>query len=414
MYHALYIHFGKLISRQLSKIVTVILLSTFGTVSVYADALSTSDRFNSAAVLADTEKRISKEFHIPEKMKERTAFWFEVYTQYGSNQHIVHHTLYPWIVFKLIDTEEILSAPVNRWVKYHKSVKHVKMETQKVRDLLKRLAQRKHYKNLSPEERIYFSQLKEIKGSRRQIFKEALSNLRVQLGQKDFFVSGLTNSKRYLPAIEETFRQQNLPTELARLPFVESSFNVEAESKVGASGIWQIMPATGKHYLIVNPTIDERNSPLKATLAAAQIFKSNYRSLKQWPLAITAYNHGTTGVRRALKASETNNLPDLIDNYHQGSFRFASANFYACFLAALHAEKYSAEIFKDTTIPFSLPIHHRIVKIERPTRVEKILRQTGLTQEEFIKYNLDLKRAVKTNTSLPSGYRVILPAKASS
>jgi membrane-bound lytic murein transglycosylase D len=198
-----------------------------------------------------------------------------------------------------------------------------------------------------------------------------------------------------------------LPTELTRLPFVESSFNENARSKFGASGIWQIMPETGKSYLIVNDRIDERNSPLKATTAAARLLRSYYRAMKSWPLALTSYNNGIGNTQTAVKRAHSHNLATIIARYHRGDFQFASSNFYTCFLAALYAEKYNELIFKN--VPREPLQEREIVRLGGRTRVKSIERLTGLDREKLLQYNLDLRAGLKHNVVLPKGYSLHVP-----
>ena len=120
--------------------------------------------------------------------------------------------------------------------------------------------------------------------------------LRTQTGVRERFREGVQSSRRYIKAMEEIFEREGVPVELTRLPLVESSFNLSATSKVGAAGIWQFMPATGRLYeMKVSNAVDERRDPLIATEAAARFLRSNYEKLGAWPLAITAYNHGPGG-----------------------------------------------------------------------------------------------------------------------
>ena len=361
--------------------------------------------------LSDPSNKISPEFKIPTQLKQRTAFWYDIYTLYGERDHVVHHTLYPWIVYKVINTKDIYDSQLHRWTKYHKEKKTVAAEVREIRIALRNLSKKTSYKKLKGLEKTIFDKLSSLPGSRRKVIREAAENLRIQLGQKDFLISGIKNSTKYLPHIEAALEDAGLPVELARLPFVESSFNVDAESRVGASGIWQIMPVTGKSFLIVSDAIDERNSPLKATYAAAQILKQNYKSLKNWPLAVTAYNHGVGGVRSAMRQSKTDNLPDLIDKYHQGSFRFASANFYSSFLAVLHAQKYKLEVFKNYPLEFSSALETHVVLLDRPMRFNNLVASLGLNRDLLIEYNLDLKVAAENNARIPRGYKLILPAE---
>jgi membrane-bound lytic murein transglycosylase D len=164
--------------------------------------------------------------------------------------------------------------------------------------------------------------------------------LRSQGGLADTFQDAYRTSELYLPRMERIFRSHGLPPELTRMVFVESMFNLQARSKVGASGLWQLMPRTARAYIRVNRRVDERNSPYKATQAAARILRQNHKALGNWPLAITAYNHGLGGMRRAVKQTGSRRLTDIIQEYRSPSFGFASSHFYAEFLAALrvHAQ----------------------------------------------------------------------------
>lgn len=366
------------------------------------------------SALKDPQNRISPDFKIPQALEKRTAFWFDVYTKYGSEENVVHHTLYPWIVYTVVDTSSVPESPKNRYQKYFNSKKLVRTELQKIRVALQKLARKRSYNKLNKLEQNLFEALAEVPGKRKTVFRIAAQNVRVQLGQKDFFRSGLASSTRYLPAMENSFVEHGLPLELTRLPFVESSFNVRAESKVGASGIWQIMPETGRSYLVVNEHVDERNSPLKASLAAIKLMKFNYKILNDWPLAVSAYNHGAGGIQKALTRARAKDLPTLIEKYHAGSFKFASANFYTSFLAVLHAEKYHNEIFATEPIAYEEFREFQVVSVEKPVRYRQLLSRLGLKSEEVLDYNIDLHDAARANARLPRGYRLILPNQKAS
>ena len=191
-----------------------------------------------------------------------------------------------------------------------------------------------------------------------KILEEAgvLDRVRFQLGQRDRFLQGIYYSGRYMEEIEKIFAAEGLPRELSRLPMVESSFNIFAQSRVGASGLWQIMPRVGREQkLRVDAALDERNDPIKATKAAARILKNNYRLLEDWPLALTGYNHGAYGVRRRIQRSAATSLFELVQERGSGSFGFASKNFYASFVAALevelHAEQYFEKVIWSQPLP---------------------------------------------------------------
>jgi membrane-bound lytic murein transglycosylase D len=96
----------------------------------------------------------------------------------------------------------------------------------------------------------------------------------------------------------------------------------------------QFMPDTGKKFLRITDAVDERRDPLLSTRAAARLLNENRTLLGNWPLAITAYNHGTEGIFRAIDIVGTRDLVEIIRRYQSPTFGFASKNFYAEFLAA--------------------------------------------------------------------------------
>jgi membrane-bound lytic murein transglycosylase D len=362
-------------------------------------------------ILNDFGNRISSDFHIDDGLKERTKFWFDIYTRYGEAHHIIHHVLYPWIIFKVVDTSETLeNGKGPRWLRRDRAEKLAQSEANKIRAALRRLAKRKDYSHLPPLEKMLFDKLMPLKGPRRKVLQIAAQNVRSQLGQKDFFQAGLVNSSRYLPYMEDEFKRRGLPTELTRMPFVESSFNEDARSKVGASGIWQIMPRTGKSYMIVNDQIDERNNPIKATAAAGRMLHSYHHALDSWPLTITSWNHGIGNLEKAIRHAHSRDLAQIIARYHDGDFKFASSNFYTCFLAALYAEKYHELIFKE--MPRQPLQEMEIVKLPGRTRIKYLQKLTGLDSKELIRYNLDLRTLIKSNGSLPRGFKIHLPPGA--
>lgn len=359
-------------------------------------------------ILADFGSRMSPEFQVPVGLNERTSFWFDIYTRYGEAHHIVHHLRYPWVIFKVVDTTELLNSGKGpTWLRRDRAQKYARAQTEMIRKALRSLKRRSNYKKLPALERELYNSLLAIPGSRKAVIRLAAESVRSQLGQKDFFQRGLINSSKYLPYMEEEFKRAGLPLELTRMPFVESSFNEEAYSKVGASGIWQIMPRTGKAYMIVDQHIDERNSPLKATAAAARLLRSYYRALDSWPLAITSYNHGIGNIQKAIKHGRSTDLALIISRYHDGDFRFASSNFFTCFLAALYAERYHELIFKE--IPRQPLREREIVKLAGKTRARYLAKVTGLSSEELLAYNMDLRHAYKSNAFVPKGFQLHLP-----
>ncbi len=113
--------------------------------------------------------------------------------------------------------------------------------------------------------------------------------------------SVLALSKYYFPIIEEELHAAGLPMELRYLPVIESNLSIRATSRMGAVGLWQFMPATGKNLgLEINSLVDERCDVLKSTRAACKFLAYLYKVYGDWTLAIAAYNCGPGNVNRAL------------------------------------------------------------------------------------------------------------------
>ncbi len=358
--------------------------------------------------LFDPQNRIHPDFRVPENLSRRVGFWFDIYTRFTATQHVIHHSEYPWIIFDVVDVRPILEGPGHKWTKFHRAIRTVQLKRRQIVADLQRLSHLSHAKKLSPSLLRLRNILSQIPGNPRRVAQFAALNVRSQLGQKDFFASGLINASRYLPVMESTFQAHGLPAELTRLPLVESSFNEDAVSKVGASGIWQLMPTTGRMFLRMTGPLDERNSPLKATVAAARIMKENFKNLRTWPLAITAYNHGPGGLRRASKTLRTTDLATFIAKYKGRDFGFATSNFFCEFLAALHAEKYKREIFGD--LPENQPILFSSVALPRSFKLKNLAQLSGLSIYELQTFNPELRSDnIRAHTLLPRGYRVFFP-----
>jgi membrane-bound lytic murein transglycosylase D len=232
------------------------------------------------------------------------------------------------------------------------------------------------------------------------------TRIRSQRGAKEHFSEGLRVSGRYIAQMQKIFRDEGLPGELAYLPLVESSFNVRARSGAGAVGMWQFIPETGKKFMRIDGNVDERRDPMASTRAAARLLKENYRILGSWPLAITAYNHGTEGIFRAIDSVGSRDLVELIRRYQSPTFGFASKNFYAEFLAVVEI---AAE--PESHFPFlrlHQPISLHSVEVKKATPVDAVLKPAAISPGDFYQWNPALEAGAKV---IPAGYRVNLPAE---
>lgn len=230
------------------------------------------------------------------------------------------------------------------------------------------------------------------------------NRVRVQRGVKERFASGLKLSRRYLGQMQRILLEEGLPTDLAYLPLVESSFDIHARSRAGALGMWQFMPSTGRQFLRIGPAVDERKDPVESTRAAARFLKQNYEILGNWPLAITAYNHGREGILRAIAEVGSRDLMEIIRRYQSPSFGFASKSFYAEFLAALEVAKKSEDFFP--SLEYHPPFPLEEVEMERPVSIAALLKPTDIARNEFLEWNPALSPKVR---DIPKGYRVKVP-----
>ena len=231
-----------------------------------------------------------------------------------------------------------------------------------------------------------------------------LERVRAQRGIKERTAAGLKRSGRHIVQMQQIFRDRGLPIELTYLPIVESSYDLNARSNVGALGMWQFMRATGRQYMRVDRSIDERRDPIESTRAAASFLQQSYETLGNWPLAVTAYNYGPGGMSRAVAAIESDNLVDLIRDYRHPYWGFAPKNFYAEFLAAVEVGKNVNQYFPELQLDPPLAIQE--IELKNSVALSALAKNTGLTRDQLLGWN----PALSTQTRLvPAGYRVKVP-----
>jgi membrane-bound lytic murein transglycosylase D len=363
-----------------------------------------------------TEKRAGshtrdQDFPTDPFVRRQVRFWEAIFQKYKSNSIVIHDVDDPLAMIDVIDFDryitsdgkvtsiddsdqtELVKKYIDRYVVAVERFTKYKDGALKFGAIEQRLFE---VYNREPESlaRLYAGNVR----------------FRGQGGLADTFIAAANRAQEFMPYMEATFRKYGLPPTLTRLPFVESMFNLNARSKVGASGIWQFMPETAREYMYVGQLIDERNNPYKATHAAAQLFIANYRELGSWPLAVTAYNHGRGGMSKAAREVGTAQLGSIINNYKSPSFGFASKNFYAEFLAA--ARTYDRLVAQGSV---GAPVKNRdieAVAISRPLSVREISRITGIPNEKLGKLNPCLSKSAlssRSDAALPRDYEIRLP-----
>lgn len=347
-------------------------------------------------------------FSVPAGMEERVSFWIDIYTKFTSSQGLLHDSQYVHLVYEKLDFADIDSNQVmTGYQKHREKEKRIKAAKKKVIQALHRLQKYNTPAGLEGDDLRYWYMFAKVDEPKKFLNATSNKRLRFQLGQRDHFINGIFQSGRYLREMELVFKEMQLPKELTRLPFVESSFNVKARSKVGASGIWQFMRYTARPYLKINQSVDERNDPMAATRAAAKLLRNNYMMLEDWPLAVTGYNHGPAGVRRLVRKFMTKNLVELLD-VRKGRFGFASANFYASFLAALEVEKNADLHFGH--VYWDLPIPHEPIRLTKNISHKQLIDWFDGDEKRAVEYNPHINHSVwKGRVSIATKSLIYVP-----
>ncbi|MBC7981931.1 LysM peptidoglycan-binding domain-containing protein [Candidatus Parcubacteria bacterium] len=187
----------------------------------------------------------------------------------------------------------------------------------------------------------------------------------------------------FFPIFEQVFKQMNLPDELKYLAIVESGLNPRAMSRVGAAGLWQFMPGTGREFgLYQDQYIDERLDPYLATIAAGKYLKQLYNTFDDWELGISSYNCGPGNVRRAIRRSGYknsfwgvyNNLPAETRGY----------------LPQLVALTYSMNYLESHDIiadSIEYPVVFDTITIRQYLNLEVFSKELNIPVEDFMKMN---------------------------
>ena len=339
----------------------------------------------------------------PEGIQQDVNFWVRVYTEVTTNEGFLHDERNLAVIYDTLKFGAGMSSRDRQRVVDERRDRHIAA----LRRIIAALPSEAGREGLSEEDK----RLLALWGPSAStvLLRDATQRIRFQLGQADRFKEGLIRSSSWEAHIAETFANQGLPPELAVLPHVESSFNAAAYSKVGAAGLWQFMRSTGRRYMRIDDAVDERLDPYRSTEAAAQLLAYNYRVLDSWPLALTAYNHGAAGMRRAKETVGTDDFVKINRTYNSRTFGFASRNFFPSFLAALtvdeNPEKYFGQFERRPEQKFrevTMPAYVRLTTLERTL---------GLDREQLRALNPAWRPTIYSGTRLvPRGYRLRLPA----
>lgn len=347
--------------------------------------------FSPSALYGDTTL-----FPVYPSIEPNVKFWTKVYSEYSTAQGVLHDSQNLNIIYEVVELK-IGAKTINE--------KRIQKARGKYKTILKKLAQNPFVSD---------AEAKRVaslfgKNANRATFQKAIYRIRCQIGQKDSFRYGIIRSGAFMDQIEDIFLSYGLPIDLIYLPHVESSFNLKAYSKFGAAGIWQFVREAGKRFMTVDYAIDERWDPIRSSEAAAQLLKHSYEKFGNWPLAITAYNHGISGM---LSATWTKGgYEEIFNHYKSKVFGFASRNYYSEFLAAREVaanyEKYFGKITRDT------PVETREIVLAGYSSIKDLGEYFGVDMATLRKHNPSLRIPVfRGQKYVPKGYSLRLPSDA--
>ncbi|WP_200979766.1 lytic transglycosylase domain-containing protein [Echinicola sp. 20G] len=189
----------------------------------------------------------------------------------------------------------------------------------------------------------------------------------------------LARKEIYFPLFEKALKKHGMPDEIKYLAIIESGLNPKAKSYVGAMGLWQFMPATGRVYdLHVTRDIDDRMDPELATEAACKYLKSLHRMFGDWELALAAYNCGPGNVRKAIRRSGGKKTFWGIYNRLPRETRGYIPQFQAIMYVFKYADEHNL-ILEDGTFP----VAHEAVNFDQEVDLNRLAEISGVCLEDL-------------------------------
>jgi membrane-bound lytic murein transglycosylase D len=336
-------------------------------------------------------------FPKPAELERDVNFWVSIFTEYSTREGVLHDNRNLAVVYEKIDLPENASRRTRNRLS--------KDRRQYYQKILRALANGKRDQLSADEYRVLEMWPADVSNKE---LAAAAGRIRFQLGLSDRFREGLKRSGRWREHVNAEFMRLGVPVALAALPHVESSYNPDARSHVGASGIWQFTRSTGRRYLQVDHILDERNDPFLATTAAAKLLAYNYSITGNWPMAITAYNHGLSGARRAMRKHGDDAYADIFRNYKGRTFGFASRNFYVAFLAAKQIDQDPQRYFPGM-VPDS-PVDYATVSLPAYIPADELSATLKVRERDLARHNPAVQATVwQGSKHLPKNFLLRLP-----
>jgi membrane-bound lytic murein transglycosylase D len=350
-----------------------------------------------------TDFGASQTFPVPSEIQPNVDFWRHVYGIWSRSQVAFHDDEHMGVIYEVVHLPGFQTEGYNQSQKAWVSAR-AQYHADRVRELERRVTTGQ---TLSPQDKELLAKFEQSGGTR--ALYGAADRVRSQRGMRERFRRGLEISGRYDQAFREVMRANGVPEDLAYLPHVESSFQTNARSSVGAAGVWQFMPATGRLYMNVNGAVDDRLDPILASQGAARYLAQAHAKLHSWPLAITSYNHGQGGMANA-KAMYGNDIGRIVKDYQGKAFKFASRNFYSEFVAAREVARNANRYFPEG-VRYESPWPHDRVVLQSTMPAHHLASHYDVSTGSLASLNLHWRDAARDSRAhLPAGTTVWLPA----
>lgn len=336
-------------------------------------------------------------FPMPVELEPDVKFWLSIFTQYNTREGLLHDNRYLGVVYETVALPENVSRRQRQRISdqrrdYFKSI-------------LQSLASGKRDSLSTDEARVLKLWPDDVTDKE---LSAASGRIRLQLGLSDRFQEGLRRAGRWRQHVNTEFARLGVPIELGALPHVESSYNPDARSHVGASGIWQFTQGTGRRFLQIDHVLDERNDPYLATTAAAKLLAYNYSITGNWPMAITAYNSGLSGARRAMQRFGDDAYADILRKYDGRTFGFASRNFYVAFLAAKEVDQNPEKYFPGV-VPDN-PVDYATYQLDAYVPADRLASVLKVSEKDLERHNPALQATIWQGSKyLPKNFEIRMP-----
>jgi membrane-bound lytic murein transglycosylase D len=336
---------------------------------------------------------------VPDALEPAVAFWQRIYTDIPVDEGVIHD-----IRGRMLIVDRVTVPRPPHWQARREAVAQALARN---REALRALAAQAMQPD-GPDQAALLARLPATMDAAE--VRALAERLRFQGGLRERFREGLERSGRWRDHITAVLAEYGVPRALAALPHVESSFDPRARSHAGAAGLWQFTAGTGRRFLRIDPLVDERLDPWKSTRAAARLLARNHAALDDWPLAITAYNHGLNGIRRAVREVDGTGYMAVRKSYDGPRFGFSSRHFYPALIAAARVDRNAGAHFPGVRRDERLGT----IRVQLPhyTPLDTLVDGLPVNRATIVALNPGLGPSIRDGRQfVPRGHGIVLPAR---